>query len=133
MCKRRGDKETGVHRRKTTSLNFAIISLSMGSNEGERGGETRVEILKNSINYGILYLLSVYRVRKFQISSFQRRAISHFLANSTFLQNCKQSRFRSRHISGFNPTENILTLQRQAINQAIKESSTKQGGRIKRK
>lgn len=40
----------------------------MGPNEGERGGETRVEILKNSINYGILYLVSVYRVRKFQIS-----------------------------------------------------------------
>lgn len=52
-------------RRKTTSLNFAIISLSMKPNEGERerGAErnikktrveilkkTRVEILKNSIN-----------------------------------------------------------------------------------
>jgi len=50
LCKRREDKETGVYiRRKTTSLNFAIISLNMKPNEGERG-QTGVEILKNSIN-----------------------------------------------------------------------------------
>jgi len=50
LCKRREDKETGVYiRRKTTSLNFAIISLNMKPNEEERDGQTGVEILKNSI------------------------------------------------------------------------------------
>lgn len=134
--RRRGKRSAGRHAQRATKRH-----ATFGESRAKSPGVYKFVQIRRC-----LFALLVF-IEKFQVSAVllrARRGDVSFLSQFVYSRETISipfpppdtlfpARFRSRHISGFNPTENILTLQRRAINQAIKETSTRQGGWIKRK